>query len=151
MNSEPESKQKREEIEDTDTESEAVTSMDQLSTQISQVAQDAIASPNIVAAMDAAVLPGITEVIKEYMDKQVKTLQEGITALEVALNINKERVEVAEKDILKSVAQQDMLTIGRHKNLVISGLDEKADENTSELMYELINTLQISVGSFHTK
>ena len=124
---------------------------DQLIAKIARAVREAVMSPEIVKTIQDAVLPGVSSIVKEYIDSKIKTIEDRLTVLEITMNLQKKRLSLAENDRIKTAAQQDMLTTGRHNNLVISGLEEKTNENISEIVTEITTKLNLSIGAFQAK
>lgn len=121
-----------------------------LSDQIELAVRHAVCSTSIITALKEALFPAIENTIKQYLDEKVEPVKTNLEDLKVKVNKQEEMLNSFEKERAKTAIQQDLITTGRHNNLVITGLEEKTEENLNQVINDLAVKLDVRFISTYT-
>lgn len=134
---------------------------DQLSDKITTAVVKALTSSEVVGVLRAVLLPDILSALKTHWDEKVEALEAKfsvlesavakITALESTVAKQGDMLRVADQECNKSKIQNEMSTTGKLNNLLITGIEEKENEDLQEVIKTMINKLEVAVDSFNAK
>lgn len=121
--------------------------------QIDKIVMRAFSSPATISALRSALLPDIISALKSHWDQKWEPLQERVKKLEDKVDKQEVMLQAAEKERVKTATQQEMVTTGRHNNLIVTGVEEKDDENILQEITEMVSKLELGLttNSFNAK
>ena len=112
--------------------------------------QQALSSPSIIAQLKQALLPDVESAIKQHLDQVVEPVKFRLNNVEEKVGKHDELLDSLIKEKQKTATQQQMITTGKHNNLLISGLDETNEEITSHRVHDLAAKLDIRFADTFT-
>ena len=94
--------------------------------------------------LKVALLPEILVALNDQWDQKWKPLEARITALEAA-------VAKHEEERSKYRVQHEMAVTGKQNNLLVSGIEEKEDEDPLQLIKTMSDKLEVDIKTFTAK